>query len=169
MSNIKRDPKLKLSDGLYRLDHADSDLFLSRPVWAASVATLGDYYKQLREISIKSNESYQSSESNNGSSSGNVTTSDNSTKFRSESGFISATVISSDNPNFQHPCPNNPIRTCNCGNSCADADFEPVDPKREGVSSWPWPCVVVGSVEQASGKPIQLVSESKHNSGHEDV
>ena len=61
---------------------------------------------------------------------------------RSDSGFITSTVTQTDNNNFQHICPNNPLRTCNCGDTCADKDFEPTDSpaKDDGC-----PCVVVGS------------------------
>ena len=29
---------------------------------------------------------------------------------------------------YQHPCPNNPIRTCNCTNECADNDTDHRNP-----------------------------------------
>jgi len=36
-----------LRDGLYRVDHADSDIFLPGSLWKPSIRTLGDYIKNL--------------------------------------------------------------------------------------------------------------------------
>lgn len=58
MSNHLKKQKLRLYDKDYKLDHADSDMFID------------------------------------------------------------------DNINYQHICPRNPIRTCNCSNKCADDDYE---------------------------------------------
>lgn len=173
MQDIKRNPNLKLSDGLYRFDHPDSDLFLSRPLWSASVHTLGDYYQHLcekRDQRVESSFADQSNQPDIKFSSGNVTsTNGNSTDCN---GGQHAYVDNSDddNNNFQHICVHNPIRTCNCGNKCADIDFEPTKyAQRQDPSTWAGPCVVVGCTEQASRESIQLIPNSEHNSRHEDV
>ena len=159
MPDSKPKPNLELSDGLYRLDHADSDLFMSRPVRKPSVATLGDYYEQLRQVGQQSDKSNESDKS--------------------------------DNPNYQHPCYRNPLRTCNCANKCADSDFDNGDNGnafnlstklaiyRTGDNNAPindsteqfkftttqgkstvsgWPCVVVGHYEQTKVNTIQSIS-----------
>ena len=46
---------LELRDGLYRLDHPDSDLFLPRPVRAADMGRMDDHGRLMREIADKSN------------------------------------------------------------------------------------------------------------------
>jgi len=56
MPNSKPNPNPELSDGLYRLDHPDSDIFLPRPIRTSSVATLGDYIQHLREVDNQSNQ-----------------------------------------------------------------------------------------------------------------
>ena len=129
-------PKLTVSDGLYRLDHPDSDLFMPGSVWATDIRTLGDYIRHMQEVSEQSDQSDKPSESDK-----------------------------SDNPNFQHICPNNPLRTCNCGDKCADFDesSESDKPNNDGFADnlsythstartterdesevLGWPCVVVG-------------------------
>ena len=45
----------QLRDGLYRLDHPDSDLFLSRPVRATDMDRMDDHGRLMREIADKSN------------------------------------------------------------------------------------------------------------------
>jgi len=55
MQNDHRNPKLAMSDGLYRFDHPDSDIFLPRPVRPTSIRTLGDYIGYLRKNDEQSN------------------------------------------------------------------------------------------------------------------
>ena len=114
MQDNVRDPKLTMSDGLYRFDHPDSDIFLPRPIRKSSVATLGDYIQQLREVSNKPNECDKSCQSDKSCESNQ----------RDCGGSQHANA---DNNNFQHICPNNPIITCNCGNpnDCPELGDDP--------------------------------------------
>lgn len=173
MQDRNRDPNLKLSDGLYRLDHPDSDLFLSRPLRSTSVATLGDYYEQLRQVSNECNQSSIADKSNQSYYSerlhpvANSNTSDNSSDC---DGGHHDRSSDTDNDNFQHVCVNNPIRICNCSNTCADSDFEPTKhTEGQNPSTWTGPCVVIGCTEQASSDAIQLVPDSGNNAGYENV
>lgn len=145
MPNSKPNPNPELSDGLYRLDHPDSDIFLPRPIRSSSVATLGDYIQQLREVSNESNEcekpciACQPSESNKSS----------------------------------HACIANPNINCNCVNvsRCSELGNDPDNitdladkincignpyPKRnterntENRNQDHTPCVVVGAIFKTS-------------------
>lgn len=155
MQDNIRNPKLTVSDGLYRFDHPDSDIFLPRPVRTTSVRTLGDYIRHMQEVSEQSNESDKSSQSDK-----------------------------SDNPNFQHICPNNPLRTCNCGDKCADEPSESCEScgycgtnaanatncttrtsKGDESEVNGWPCVVIGAEGRRDSAEDESVSRSKDQPG----
>ena len=92
----------------------------------------------------------------------------------------------SDNPNFQHICPNNPLRTCNCGDKCADFDesSESDKPNNDGFADnlsythstartterdesevLSWPCVVIGAEGRRDSAENESVSRSKDQPG----
>lgn len=140
MQNNIRKPKLTVSDGLYRLDHPDSDIFLSRPVRTTSVRTLGDYIRHMQEVGNESDkscfacQSEQSCQSNDCSGSHHATccctASDEQSCDKScgKSSDNNCTDSFSDNLNYVHP---NTINTNTVGT--------------EKISPSPWPCVVVGA------------------------
>lgn len=47
-----------LRDGLYRIDHPDSDIFLPGSLWKPSMATLGNNVQYLCEVNDESDEPY---------------------------------------------------------------------------------------------------------------
>ena len=153
MQNNIRNPKLTMSDGLYRLDHPDSDIFLPRPVRTDSVRTLGDYIRHMQEVPEQPNESDKSSESQ-------------------QSSEPDCGGAHHDNPNYQHVCPNNPLRTCNCGSGCADNDGFADNINYTHISTGTsegdeskvrgWPCVVIGAEGRRSSAKEQSVSGSQH-------
>jgi hypothetical protein len=123
------------------------------------MATLGDYIRHLQEKLKQPNESNQPNQS---------------CKYCYGIGYDASgqSCECTDNPNFQHPCPNNPILTCNCGDPkfCAELGNDPdnqhrdpADTDHDGFSDnldytgipiptkgqskvSGWPCVVVGAV-----------------------
>ena len=128
MSSKYTNSDLKLRDGLYRLDHPDSDLFLSRPIRKSGMGLVDHYNEYLREKRNESNKcsvSYQSDQSSESDQ-------------RSQPDCGGSHHANTDNPNFQHICPNNPILTCNCGdpNDCPelgdDPDNQHVKPNKYG-------------------------------------
>ena len=77
---------------------------------------------------------------------------------QSDKSDISYQSDQSDNPNFQHVCPNNPLRTCNCSGPCADKDFEPTDSPTKGQDEFGGgPCVVVGDYTETGNNSIQPI------------
>jgi hypothetical protein len=131
---------------------------------------MGEYRKHLRQVRDESNQSYQSNLANQ---------SDN---FYIESdGSYTYTVTTtnvSDNNNYQHICPRNPLRQCNCSDSCADDDNgvdgnkrcptsgricntrdcpdECLDTERKNNYGG-GPCVVVGDYTETSVKSVQSI------------
>jgi hypothetical protein len=133
----------QLPDRLYGEHYPDSFLDVSRPVRESSVATLGEYIKQLQEVGKQPDQP-----------------------------CFACEPSKSNQSNFDHICPNNPILTCNCTDPkfCAelgnDPDRQYRDPEdrdgfadnidytgipipkgKDAVSGWP--CVVVGAVCEA--------------------
>jgi hypothetical protein len=105
----------------------------------------------MQEVSEQPNESDKSSESNQSQQSN-----------ESDCGGAHH-----DNPNYQHVCPNNPLRTCNCGSGCADNDnFADNDYTNsttrtsEGDESEVrgWPCVVIGAEGRSSSSENESIS-----------
>lgn len=150
---------------------------MPRPVWTTSVATLGDYIRQLRE---KLDEPYKSDKS------GEPCKSCQSDKPDCDG---------SQHANGEyHECPRCPARTCNCTWKCAEREFDEygyeADPaksdntdnstfsngvkerRRAGGSTtegqnfggWPWPCVIPGAFIQAGFDAIQCFSGSNNKS-----
>ena len=152
-------PKLTVSDGLYRLDHPDSDLFMPGSVWAADIRTLGDYIRHLQEVPEQPNESDKSGESDKSQ----------------QPNEPDCGGAHHDNPNYQHVCPNNPLRTCNCGSGCADNDgfadninythISTGTPQRDESEIRGWPCVVIGAEGRRSSAADESVPNSNNQSG----
>lgn len=138
MQNNNRDPKLTMSDGLYRFDHPDSDIFLPRPVRTTSVRTLGDYIRHMQEIGNKSDQSCFACQPNQ---------SEQSCKPDDCAGSHHATCC----------CATSNEQSCNksCGepsdNDCINSfsdnlnDTNPASVATEKVNPSPWPCIVVGA------------------------
>jgi hypothetical protein len=152
-----------MPDRLYGEHYPDSFLDVSRPVRESNVATLGDYIRHLQEKLKQPNESNQPNQS---------------CKYCYGIGYDASgqSCECTDNPNFQHPCPNNPILICNCGDSkfCAELGNDPDrqyrdpdtdhDGDKDGFADnidytgipiptpqrkdavSGWPCVVIGAV-----------------------
>lgn len=115
-----------LPDRLYGEHYPDSFLDVPRPVRQSSVATLGDYIKHLQEVDRQSNQSNIANQS---------------CKHCFGIGYDASGQRCEcvDNPNFQHPCPNNPILTCNCGNpnDCVELGNDPDNNHVDGNKQCP--------------------------------
>jgi hypothetical protein len=87
-----------MSDRLYGEHYPDSFLDMSESLRKPSVATLGDYIRHLQEIGKQSDQS-----------------------------CIACEPSKSNESNFDHICPNNPILTCNCTDPkfCAELGNDP--------------------------------------------
>ena len=156
MQNNIGKPKLTMSDGLYRLDHPDSDLFMPGSVWAADIRTLGDYIRHLQEVPEQPDESNKSSESNQPDF-----TSDADTIV-----YTAATCVCTTG-NEQSDC-----ESCDkpVDDSFADnIQYAHLDPtgasKRDESEVRGWPCVVIGAEGRRSSAKEQSVSRSQNQSG----
>jgi hypothetical protein len=98
MPNKQPTTNSQLPDRLYGEHYPDSFLDVSGSVRESSVATLGEYIKQLQEVDKQSDQPCVACEPSK----------------------------SSESP-FEHVCPNNPILTCNCSNpnECAELGNDP--------------------------------------------
>ena len=156
MQDNIRDPKLTMSDGLYRFDHPDSDIFLPRPVRTASVRTLGDYIRHLQEVPEQPDESNKSSESNQPDF-----TSDADTIV-----YTAATCVCTTG-NEQSDC-----ESCDQPIDDGFADniqYAHLDPTGTSEGNEPevrgWPCVVIGAEGRRNSAEDESVSGSQHQSG----
>jgi hypothetical protein len=126
MPNKQSTTNSQLPDRLYGEHYPDSFLDVPRPVRESSVATLGDYIQQLRK---KLNQPDKSNQPNQ------------SCKYCYGIGYDASgqSCECTDNPNFQHPCPNNPILTCNCGDPkhCAELGNDPDNQHVDGNKRCP--------------------------------
>jgi hypothetical protein len=90
------------------------------------VATLGDYIRHLQEVDKQSDKSNQPNQP---------------CKYCYGIGYDASgqSCECTDNPNFQHPCPNNPILTCNCGNpnDCVELGNDPDNQHVDGNKRCP--------------------------------
>lgn len=125
-------PKLTVSDGLYRLDHPDSDLFLPGSVWATSVRTLGDYIRHLQEVDEQSDKSNQSSEPNK--------------SCQSDKQHCSCTNDCSGSQHAKQSCDEPCNQSCSYCGANATNTTDHASRTTEGNESevLGWPCVVVG-------------------------
>ena len=126
MPSNKPNSNSSLPDRLYGEHYPDSFLDVSGSVRKSSVATLGDYIQQLQKVNRQPNQSDVPNQS---------------CKYCFGIGYDASGQRCScvDNPNFQHPCPNNPILTCNCGdpNDCVELGNDPDNQHVDGNKSCP--------------------------------
>lgn len=152
MQNNNRKPKLTMSDGLYRLDHPDSDIFLSRPLWSANICSLDNDSGHLRQINQQSNKSCfacKPIESNK---------SDCSTDDCSSSSCSCS--------NNEQPCGKSCDESCdcNCTNNSDKSDGSETVTDGEKTFVYSWPSVALR--EKSSVKTnAQSVSNCSHQSG----
>jgi hypothetical protein len=166
-----------MPDRLYGEHYPDSFLDVSESIRKPSVATLGDYIRHLQEKLKQSDKPNQPNQS---------------CKYCYGIGYDASgqSCECTDNPNFQHPCPNNPILTCNCGDPkhCAELGNDPdnqhrdpADADHDGFSDnldytgipipstkgknavSGWPCVVVGAICETGTSAAECVSGSEHS------
>ena len=102
MPNKHRNPNAKLPNGLYGGNLTNTVKYVFRPVWSAIMGFMGNIIRYLCKKHDKPNKFVITNQPNQ----------PNQPDRCAES-------------IYQHPCPNNPIRTCNCStpSECADSDF----------------------------------------------
>jgi hypothetical protein len=126
MPNKQSTTNATMPDRLYGEHYPDSFLDVSRSVRESNVATLGDYIRHLQEKLKQPDQSNQPNQS---------------CKSCYGIGYDSSgqSCECTDNPNFQHPCPNNPILTCNCGNpnDCVELGNDPDNQHVDGNKRCP--------------------------------
>ena len=169
MPDKRPEPKLKLSDGLYRLDHPDSDIFLPKPVRESSVErSLGDYINNLYKKLIKPNKPEQpsiadkpveSKQRNQQSVDWNIHKQQQPAKpyiFGEE-----WTVCPDSNGNrYCHQ------RICSIGcKSISQRENRKQQSEYWNQNTGSWPCVVVGVVCETNVKAADDVCVSPDNSG----
>jgi len=151
MQNNIRNPKLTMSDRLYRFDHPDSDIFLPRPLWSANICTLDNNSGHLRQINEQSDKSCfacQPIESNKSDCSAN-----------------DCACSTSSSCNEQSCCKScNEQCNCNCTNNADNTDGTKAVTDGEKTIIFPWPGVALRESSSCKAKP-QSISNSNHQSG----
>lgn len=148
VQNKLRNPSFSLSDGLYRLDHPDSNIFLPRPVWSASICGMDNDSEHLRKVDDKRNKSCFACKP--------------SQSCDATSSCSCSSGSSCDEQSCGESC--NESCNCSCSNNSDNANSSSTISNGKETCISPWPCVVVGA-ETSSKTESQSVSDLNNQSG----
>lgn len=167
MSDKRSDPKLKLSDGVYRFDHPDSDIFLPEPVREPSVErSLGDYINNLRKKLVESYKFKQSSIPDKPAEP--IVSSERPHDYTYDRSAGRPTILGND----WFKCPDsNGDRYCHkrsCSIGCKSINQR--ENRKQQSEYWnqstgDWPCVVVGVVCKTNADSTDNVCRTPDSSG----
>ena len=164
MQNNDRNPNVTVSDGLYRYDHPDSDIFLPRPVRESNVSTLGDYIRHLQESDKQSDKPSvpsQPIESNF------EHICPNNPILTCNCADPNACAELGDDPDSQHrdsESRNKDRYPSNDGFS-DNINYTGISTAKGESKVSGWPCVVIGAICETRVDPAECISRSPDSSG----